>query len=56
MRTRKKMDRYFSGYHLLFIFNQFGDIERALLRNVNVYNGSIKSVEIVLCNIMIGTQ
>ncbi len=30
-------------YDLLSVFNQFGDIERALLRQGNVYNGSIKS-------------
>ena len=32
-------------YHPFFVFNQFGDIERALFRNENVYNGRIKSVE-----------
>jgi len=49
-------------YHPLFVFNQLGDIERALLRNGNAYNGSIKSdfeglsqvVEIVLYIIMLG--
>jgi hypothetical protein len=29
----------------VFVFNQFPDIEGALLRKGNVYNGSIKSVE-----------
>jgi hypothetical protein len=28
----------YSCYHPLFLFNQFGDIERALLRNGNVYS------------------
>ena len=42
--------------HLLFICYQFDDIERALLRKGNVYNGSIKSVEIVLYIIMLGVN
>jgi len=28
----------YTCYHSLFVFNQFGDIERALLRNGNVYS------------------
>ena len=28
----------YTCYHPLFVFNQFGDMERALLRNVNVYS------------------
>ena len=39
--------------HPLFVFNQFGDVERALLRNGNVYSGSINSPEIVLYIIML---
>jgi hypothetical protein len=35
----------YTCYHPLFVFNQFGDIERALLRNGNVYsNDDWKSV------------
>lgn len=40
----------------LFVFDQLGDIERALLRKGNVYNGSIKSVEIALYIIVFGDQ
>ena len=30
----------YTCYHPLFVFNQFGDVERALLRNGNVYNSN----------------
>jgi len=33
---------------MIYSFSQFGDMERALLGNENVYNGSINSVEIAL--------
>jgi hypothetical protein len=38
---------YLKRYYSLFVFKQVGDIEEALLRKRNVYNGRIKSVEIV---------
>lgn len=31
----------YTCYHPLFVFNQFGDIERALLRNGNVYSSDV---------------
>jgi hypothetical protein len=34
----------YTCYHPLFVFNQFGDLERALLRNGNVYSSDWKSV------------
>ena len=39
---------------MIYSFSQFGDMERALLGNENVYNGRIESVEIVLCIVVLG--
>jgi len=37
-------------------FNQFGDIERALLREGSLYNVSIKSLEILVNSTILGLE